>query len=429
MNASAILNWLIIPLVGGLVGWFTNWLAVKMIMQPIHYVGWRPIGWQGIVPANAAKMARTLINNSLSKIVSQSELLERVNPDDLARLIQRRIDPHVEEIVDSMVEKTTLRGLHLTEYAWAMAPKKIKGMVYSAVKAKLPTIISNFIVDVRSEADGLMDINALITERLSRESELLVKLFTQACDKEFQFISRSGFYLGVPLGIPVIYIWAAYPLWWVLPVFGALVGYVTNWVALYMVFRPLEPVRFGPFVYQGIFLKRQKAVAAAYGEFFANHLITAEVLTNEVLSREASVRRIQELIQREISITVDDFRFQFKPLAMATLGVKQFKGAVDFAAGRAFDLMHPLDKEAQALINTALQIETTLSTRLGELPVQDFHDLLHPVVEEDEWKLIVVGGVLGFVAGIIQCARGESFVYFVSRRLENRSWYDAYDFR
>ena len=216
MNASAILNWLIIPLVGGLVGWFTNWLAVKMIMQPIHYVGWRPIGWQGIVPANAAKMARTLINNSLSKIVSQSELLERVNPDDLARLIQRRIDPHVEEIVDSMVEKTTLRGLHLTEYAWAMAPKKIKGMVYSAVKAKLPTIISNFIVDVRSEADGLMDINALITERLSRESELLVKLFTQACDKEFQFISRSGFSLGVPLGIPVIYIWAAYPLWWVL---------------------------------------------------------------------------------------------------------------------------------------------------------------------------------------------------------------------
>ena len=55
-----------------------------------------------------------------------------------------------------------------------------------------------------------------------------------------------------------------------------------------------------------------------------------------------------------------------------------------------------------SLINTALQIESTLATRLGELPVQDFHDLLHPVVEEDEWKLIVIGGVLGFVAGIIQ---------------------------
>ena len=402
MSVSVLLNWIIIPLVGGLVGWFTNWLAVKMIMQPIHYVGWRPFGWQGIVPANSAKMARTLINNSLSKIVSQKELLERVDPDDLARVIQRRIDPHVVEIVDSMIEKTSLRGLHVTEFAWAMAPKRLRAMVYSAVHARLPEIIGNFIVDVRKEAGDLMDINALITERLSSESELLVDLFNKACDKEFQFIARSGFYLGVPLGIPVIFIWAAYPVWWVLPVFGALVGYVTNWLALYMVFRPLEPKRVWPFTFQGLFLKRQKAVAAAYGEFFANHLITAEVLTNEVVSREASVRRIQELIQREISTTVDDFRFQFKPLAMATLGVKQFKGAVDFAAGRALDLMHPLDKDAQDLINTALQIESTLSTRLGELPVQDFHDLLHPVVEEDEWKLILIGGVLGFVAGLIQ---------------------------
>ena len=402
MSVSVLLNWIIIPLVGGLVGWFTNWLAVKMIMQPIHYVGWRPFGWQGIVPANSAKMARTLINNSLSKIVSQKELLERVDPDDLARVIQRRIDPHVVEIVDSMIEKTSLRGLHVTEFAWAMAPKRLRAMVYSAVHARLPEIIGNFIVDVRKEAGDLMDINALITERLSSESELLVDLFNKACDKEFQFIARSGFYLGVPLGIPVIFIWVAYPVWWVLPVFGALVGYVTNWLALYMVFRPLEPKRVWPFTFQGLFLKRQKAVAAAYGEFFANHLITAEVLTNEVVSREASVRRIQELIQREISTTVDDFRFQFKPLAMATLGVKQFRGAVDFAAGRALDLMHPLDKDAQDLINTALQIESTLSTRLGELPVQDFHDLLHPVVEEDEWKLILIGGVLGFVAGLIQ---------------------------
>jgi uncharacterized membrane protein YheB (UPF0754 family) len=114
-----------------------------------------------------------------------------------------------------------------------------------------------------------MDINALITERsVAASRSCWSSLFSDACDKEFQFISRSGFYLGVPLGIPVIFIWEAYPLWWVLPVFGALVGYVTNWLALYMVFRPLQPNRYGPFVFQGIFLKRQKEVAAAYGRVF-----------------------------------------------------------------------------------------------------------------------------------------------------------------
>ena len=33
---------------------------------------------------------------------------------------------------------------------------------------------------------------------------------------------------------------------------------------------------------------------------------------------------------------------------------------------------------------------------------EEFFELLHPVVEEDEWKLMAVGAVLGFGAGICQ---------------------------
>ena len=67
-----------IPLVAAFVGWLTNWLAVQMIFYPIDFVGvglkrfvtgsiygcdvLQPhglIGWQGIVPAKAAKMGET----------------------------------------------------------------------------------------------------------------------------------------------------------------------------------------------------------------------------------------------------------------------------------------------------------------------------------------------------------------------------------
>ena len=41
---------------------------------------------------------------------------------------------------------------------------------------------------------------------------------------------------------------------------GALVGYVTNWIALKWIFEPLNPVSVGPFVLQGMFLKRQLEV-------------------------------------------------------------------------------------------------------------------------------------------------------------------------
>lgn len=50
----------------------------------------------------------------------------------------------------------------------------------------------------------------------------------------------------------------------------------------------------------------------------------------------------------------------------------------------------------------AMQIEPTICQKLKELPPLDFEGVLHPVFEEDEVKLIIVGGVLGFAAGMLQ---------------------------
>lgn len=395
-------TFLTIPIVGALIGWFTNWLAVVMMFKPLDFVGVGLLGWQGIIPANAGKMAHTLIDNSLSKIVSQEELLSRIDIDQLTDAMCERLEPHVETIIDDVIESITLRGLGATGFVWNVAPQWLRAKVYTQVRNKLPTIIDHFLVDARGKASELLDINELIAERLTVEKKLLVELFQEACDKEFLFIERSGFYFGFPMGIPVMFIWGAWPVWWVLPLFGALVGYATNWLALYMVFKPLKPTRIGPFTFHGIFLKRQAKVAAAYGRFFAEHLITAEVLTTEVLRSEKSIQRIQELIQREVALTLDDVGMQFKPLAVLSMGIKQYRSVIVFVSERTFKLLQPLDKELLGGIDRALQIESTLSSRLAALPAEDFYELLHPVVEEDEWKLIAIGGVLGALAGALQ---------------------------
>ena len=50
----------------------------------------------------------------------------------------------------------------------------------------------------------------------------------------------------------------------------------------------------------------------------------------------------------------------------------------------------------------AMQAERQLRTRLQALPCEEFEGVLHPVFEEDEWKLIAVGGLLGMWVGIFQ---------------------------
>jgi uncharacterized membrane protein YheB (UPF0754 family) len=50
----------------------------------------------------------------------------------------------------------------------------------------------------------------------------------------------------------------------------------------------------------------------------------------------------------------------------------------------------------------ALGLELTLRDKMESLPPQDFEQILHPVFQEDEWKLIAVGGLLGVVIGLLQ---------------------------
>ena len=75
----------------------------------------------------------------------------------------------------------------------------------------------------------------------------------------------SGAFFGFGFGVVQALVWFFLPQWWVLPFFGFLVGTLTNWIAIQLIFTPVEPKKFGPFIVQGLFLKRQTEISAAIG--------------------------------------------------------------------------------------------------------------------------------------------------------------------
>ena len=50
----------------------------------------------------------------------------------------------------------------------------------------------------------------------------------------------------------------------------------------------------------------------------------------------------------------------------------------------------------------ALEVEETVCVAMKGLPPDEFEGVLHPVFEEDEIKLIVIGGCLGALVGLAQ---------------------------
>ena len=81
----------LIPFMSGLIGWFTNVLALEMTFYPIEYLGiewfrikdqpWGLFGWQGIIPTKAEKMAKTAITLLTTRLFSLEELFARIDPE------------------------------------------------------------------------------------------------------------------------------------------------------------------------------------------------------------------------------------------------------------------------------------------------------------------------------------------------------------
>ena len=83
-------------------------------------------------------------------------------------------------------------------------------------------------------------------------------------------------------------IWLLYERAWTLAVGGAVVGYLTNWLALKLIFEPVEPRRVGPLVVQGLFLKRQDEVSREFASFMAANVLTAPQLWDALLAGSRS---------------------------------------------------------------------------------------------------------------------------------------------
>jgi uncharacterized membrane protein YheB (UPF0754 family) len=397
-------TYLTIPAVSALVGFGTNWLAVKMMMYPVEFKGIGAIGWQGVIPANSKKMANVVVEHSVKRVMTQQELIDRIEAEKLIDALQNRIEPFVQDIVDEVMSETSHRGLPVTDFLWSAAPGVLKDRVYTEVKKSMPGVLTRTMQDVRDNLDDMIDINEVIIDKLGNNKRMLIDIFRVAAAREFKFIERSGLYFGFPLGIPVMFAWYYFPVWWLLPLFGLVVGYLTNALAIYLIQKPLQPVKIGPFTVQGLFIKRQKEVSRYFGKVFANDLITAEVVLGEMLKTEHALDRIRDLIQREVNRALEDTQGVFKPLTVLSLGRTEYARIGSIISDRAFEEFQNPDKRSYRYLDEAFDIENTVAERVGALPPDQFFELLHPVIAEDEWKLIAVGGLLGLCAGWWQWA-------------------------
>jgi uncharacterized membrane protein YheB (UPF0754 family) len=385
---------LLIPVISALIGWGTNWLALKMTFEPLEYVGIRPFGWQGIIPAKAEKMAGKTVDLLTAHLIDIKELFARIDPKVVSSELKPALSKMARPMIDSAMQE------HMPTIWWLM-PKAERERMYLQAEQQLPASVKAVMDDVHEDLGKIFDIRAMVVDHIAQDKRVMNKLFMECGHKEFKFIEHSGLYFGFLFGLIQMVIWLWLQNWWLLPIGGLLVGYLTNWLALKLIFRPQQPVQIGPWVLQGLFMKRQKEVAEKYGRMVAHDILSAENIFGHIL-RNGISGRLAEIIGMHVTRAVDKaagMRAMLLNLAGAAENMHRIR--LHLAA----ELIIRLPAHAHLLFkhtDRALDLENTLRERLGQLAPDEYEGTLRPAFQEDELTLILVGAALGGVAGCIQ---------------------------
>ncbi len=387
-----------IPLVAASVTWVHVWFAMKMVFYPLEFVGiWKPwLGWQGIVPRKAGKMAAITVDNTLAKLGSLDEVFREMEPELIARHISSELLANVEDFIDEIMNEQN-------RVLWENLPNVIKRRVYARVRKQLPEILDHLVKDMSDNIEDLMDLKHMVVQRLEQDKGLMVRTFQEVGDHEIKFVVNSSLWIGLFFGCIQMLCWRFWPYRWGLPLYGAALGYLTNWVAINMVFRPLNPIYIGPWRLQGVFLKRQNEVADKFAQLSTEEMMTIGHIMTEMMTGKRS-DRTRAMIKRHLTPLLEGG--VVRTAIQLTVGPQGYadlkRTVVEKATQKSLEpLQDPRFNKDRAAV-----IARIFSTRMRAMSAAEFQDLLRPAFQEDEWIIIVLGGIFGFIAGWVQFVIG-----------------------
>ena len=416
-TTAAWIAFLSIPIFTGIIGWLINWTGLIMLFYPIDFHGVRVrgmaelarlaprklqevpgilqggLGWQGIVPARAAKMGSIAVDKAIAKLGTPAEFYQQLDPDRIAEHIVTMFAPEIPELVEEVMWRSN-------PSLWRDLPVPAKRAVVARVQAQLPEVVHTITTEIGTHIDQLLDPKIMVIEHFRRNPGLVVRVFKDIGQKELNLMVNIGFVFGFLFGIPVAFVDHWFHYWWLLPVLGIGVGWVTNLLGMWLIFEPIVPTRYFGIRFHGLFLRRQAEAAEIYAKIIADDVITLERIGDFLVDGPRG-DRTRQMLATALRPAIDRAAGPARGAAKVVLGARTYEairtGFANEAVGRT---LIPFRDEEFSRQQSA-KIRVLIAERTKELPPRDFVEMMRSAIREDEWMLYAHGAIMGALGGFI----------------------------
>lgn len=184
----------------------------------------------------------------------------------------------------------------------------------------------------------------------------------------------------------------------IMVVIGGLIGYITNKVAIKMLFRPVNPVKILFFTFQGVFPKRKDEMAKSLANTIEQELLNTDTIIAKLLT-EDNIAKMKEYLKESIASKINDV---VPPMAKMFLGdgiETMIQSFIDKDGDKIFDdIIEKLKEQAK----DQLDIYEIVKDRIDQLDFVEFEKIIFGLMNRELRHIEVIGLILGSIIGLLQ---------------------------
>ena len=186
-----------------------------------------------------------------------------------------------------------------------------------------------------------------------------------------------------------------------LPFIAALIGWMTNYIAVKMLFHPKEPKKFIGITFQGVFPKRQNALAEKLCQLVADELFSISDVSAKIKEFATSDEAMNEVGKR-IEMTIRNKLVQAFPMLAMFLSDEMVEKVTGLFKNELKDFLSATSQGMGENLEENLNVQEMVKERVNAFSSEKLEKLLNQLMKK-EFKLIeLVGAILGFFIGCIQ---------------------------
>ncbi|MBK6275253.1 MAG: DUF445 family protein [Saprospirales bacterium] len=187
---------------------------------------------------------------------------------------------------------------------------------------------------------------------------------------------------------------------WTVPLIGAFIGWITNWLAIKMLFHPRKPIKILFITFHGIFPKNKPRIAQKLGTIVQRDLINFGDIKDRLSDPDALSN-----FKEEIAARIEDaLRDRIEKSTMASILIPE-----QLIQSIHKTIVEEIEKNLPEVISNTitkiedkLNIEEIVTNKVNQFSDEKLEQLLLDITAKEFTFIEIIGGVLGFLIGIIQ---------------------------